>query len=246
MTAKRRFPHARYVIAALVAMPCVAIAAFVLLFPGAAVCSVVRFGPFEPLADGVLVQRSVPAAERPALMALHAAAIERITGIFGAPRARSAVIFLKDHEAFALSALGDTGSTYFAPAHACTVIGVKGRNVDVMAHELMHAELFARVGFTRRRTAIPVWFDEGVAMQVDFRPGYARYGHDLDSAAAVRELATHDQFFGVNKEQLTRNYSVAKTEVSRWLEEESPDRLYRALENIRNGASLEAIMSDKR
>lgn len=242
----KKFLRARCLVAALAALPCAAIAAFILLFPGAAACSVVRFGPFEPLAGDVLVQAGIPAAERPALIALHGAASARITAAFGAPRAHPAVIFLKDSEAFALSALGDTGSTHFSPAHACTVIGVKGRNVDVIAHELMHAELFARVGFMRRRTAIPVWFDEGVAMQVDSRSAYTLHAHDRDSAAAVRGLVTHDQFFGVRSEQLTRNYSAAKVEVARWLDGEGPGRLYRTLERIRGGASLEAAMKDGR
>lgn len=238
-----KFMRMRYVAGALVAMPCIAVAAFVLLFPGAAACSVVRFGPFDPLADGVLVQSGVAATERPALLALHAAAVARITETFGAPRAPAVVVFLEDREAFALSALGGTGSTHFAPTHACTVIGVKGRSVDVMAHELMHAELFGRVGFARRRTAIPVWFDEGVAMQVDFRPGYSLEAHDAGSVAGVRKLTTHAQFFGVGIEQMTRNYSAAKAEVAHWLKGEGRDGLYRALERIRSGAPLEAAMN---
>lgn len=65
------------------------------------------------------------------------------------------------------------GQTNFAPVLPPTIlIGPQGRSVDVVAHELAHAELAQRVGFVRRELSVPTWFDEGLAMQVDHREAY--------------------------------------------------------------------------
>ena len=72
--------------------------------------------------------------------------------------------------------LGTTvGTTNFAPGlPAILVMGPDGANVDVIAHEWAHAELAERVGVLVRTYRIPTWLDEGLAMQVDYREGYAQ------------------------------------------------------------------------
>ena len=52
-------------------------------------------------------------------------------------------------------------------AHSYVVISPNGLNIDVVAHELTHAELHKRIynGKMLPSTLIPIWFDEGVAIQ---------------------------------------------------------------------------------
>lgn len=67
------------------------------------------------------------------------------------------------------------GATHFLPfVPAINVIGPKGTNVDVIAHEWVHAETEHVLGFMMRNYKIPVWLDEGIAMQADYRPDYSR------------------------------------------------------------------------
>jgi len=50
------------------------------------------------------------------------------------------------------------------------VVSPEYLNVDILAHELTHAEVHARV-FTGRLwdwLSIPTWFDEGIALQNDY------------------------------------------------------------------------------
>ncbi|MEM7098835.1 MAG: hypothetical protein AAF541_11295 [Pseudomonadota bacterium] len=70
--------------------------------------------------------------------------------------------------------LGKTiGTTNFAPGlPAIIILNRDGHNVDVIAHEWAHAELAERVGVLTRTYRLPTWFDEGLAMQVDFRADY--------------------------------------------------------------------------
>ena len=59
---------------------------------------------------------------------------------------------------------------------------------------------------------------------------------DLDALAVKIEPA----------QRRLANIQTAKVEVARWLDGEGPGRLYRTLERIRGGASLEAAMKDGR
>jgi len=90
------------------------------------------------------------------------------------------------------------GNTQFVGGRACVMIGPNGQNVDVVAHEMAHAELFLRVGWLARWLQIPTWFDEGVAMQVDYRSRYDLPAEKIPNAGDVRALTTFSKFFSGN------------------------------------------------
>jgi len=121
------------------------------------------------------------------------------------------------------------------------IVGPKGQNIDVVAHELMHAELFDRVGFWGRITEVPVWFDEGLAMQVDFRPKYLLPGGATPKTKTVTSLNAARDFFVSDDDLLTWNYSAAKIEVAQWLVQVGKDSVYNRLERIRAGDSFIVI-----
>jgi hypothetical protein len=134
----------------------------------------------------------------------------------------------------------------FFGSRSCVVIGPEGQNPEVVAHELMHAELADRVGSRRRITAIPVWFDEGIAMQVDFRPQF-----DLPESEArggtsyVRQLEARGQFFDQDPQRLTRNFRAAKAEVAQWLSLAGQRSLYERLEQIRAGRPFQDVVAGR-
>lgn len=115
------------------------------------------------------------------------------------------------------SALGlsvQTASARFAPLlPTLIVIGPEGQNVDVIAHEIAHAEIRARVGLVVRELRLPTWFDEGLAMQVDRRePFVSMAALDLSRGTAVPPLAglqTGKRFF-VAGYQGTVHYTLAR------------------------------------
>ena len=52
------------------------------------------------------------------------------------------------------------GATHFLPlVPAINVLGPNGNNVDVIAHEWMHAEIEHELGFVMRNYRIPLWLD---------------------------------------------------------------------------------------
>jgi hypothetical protein len=93
---------------------------------------------------------------------------------------------------------------------------------------------------------VPVWFNEGVAMQLDFRPRYSlaeKPGHAPDTSA-VRELKLAHQFNHGNGEQVAQHYAFAKAEIARWLSHVGHDGLYRSLERIRAGERFDDVVAN--
>ena len=194
------------------------------------------------LPDGTRLPSSSTNAERQAILETQTKAKTRIENIFGAPRAKPIVVFLNNPATIFTFQSNGYGSTLFVGPRACVILGPQGTNVDVVAHELLHAELFERVGPWRRSSEIPAWFDEGVAMQVDFRSRYdSSQTVDATELASLRTLRSVDQFNAGNDEDITRHYARSKQAVAQWLEKIGRSNLYSRLERIRNGASFEIV-----
>lgn len=94
------------------------------------------------------------------------------------------------------------GTSRFAPfLPAINIMGPQGLNIDIVAHEWLHSEIAHQTGFITRNYRLPTWFDEGLAMQVDFRPEFSvpelrRYVSDQGlSVPSLKEMATAKQFF---------------------------------------------------
>ena len=129
------------------------------------------------------------------------------------------------------------------------MVGPKGQNADVVAHELMHAEIADRVGYWGRFTQLPVWFDEGLAMQVDFRPRYVLRDKARAKTEYVKTLSSASEFFVQDDDLLTKNYASAKAEVALWVADVGNTSVYSRLERIRAGERFDATwdlyMADK-
>lgn len=120
------------------------------------------------------------------------------------------------------------GTTRFAPLlPSIVVVGPFGRNLDVLSHEWAHAELASRTGVLLRMYRVPVWFDEGLAMQLDQRPDYSevalkRYrAAGLFSGVTLARLARPEQFFH-DGDLGKSHYALARCVVGRWLHTAHP------------------------
>jgi hypothetical protein len=234
----------RIVLASIAAIIVLGTATLVFAFPGGTACALIEFSGLETLPDGTRIQTSSTNAERQAILEIEAQAKTRITNMFGAPRAKPLVVFLKNPATMFTFKSNGYGSTYFVGPRVCVIIGPQGTNVDVVAHELLHAELSERVGPWRRSSEIPAWFDEGLAMQVDFRSRYDS-SQPVDSAelASLRTLRSVDQFNAGNDEEITRHYARSKRAVAQWLEKIGRSNLYPNLKQIRAGEAFEVIFA---
>jgi hypothetical protein len=169
----------------------------------------------------------------------------RIQSSFGSLRSKPMVVFFNESNAFWPLKPNEYGSTSFIGSKVCVIVGPKGQNIDVLAHELMHAEIADRVGYWRRWTQLPIWFDEGLAMQVDYRPDYNLSESDSSDADDVKSLRSASEFFAPTDALLTKNYASAKVVVKKWVADVGSSKVYRQLERVRAGESFESMISKK-
>jgi hypothetical protein len=219
------------------------IAGLFLVAPGSAACSVVGLYGLNSLADGSLIERGASAESKAQLVELRRAAKYRLEKTFGPPEAEPIVVWLSDAKAIWPFTFNEYASSSFVPGRVCVVMGPNGRTVDVVAHELLHAEVFTRLGHWRRQLEIPTWFDEGLAMQVDFRERYVlpEVGGKPPETKWVRELRYGRQFFRESGEPLVRNYAAAKVEVRGIVRAVGEGNIYTELTRVAQGESFAEV-----
>lgn len=219
----------RTLFAAITALVLAALANYAYANPGIAACALI---------DAIPVER----VDREQASLVSEARL-RIAHVFGAPRSRPVIVFWSDDHIFGRLRLNDYASTQMIGTRACVFVGPKGRSVDVVAHELVHAEVFDRVGPWARMTQVPTWFDEGLAMQVDFREEYVlQTGVDT---TYIRNASSPASFFVADDKALTRNYGAAKAEAAHWVAGVGGELVYAQLARIRSGEAFANVVASR-
>lgn len=211
--------------------------------PGVATCALIDLAPLTPASLNVYVATSAQDFSTSSANQLVAEARDRIERSFGKPLSRPKVVFWDQGSFLSKIRLSTYGSTHFLGNRACVLVGPQGGNVDVLAHELVHAEVFFRVGAWARMTRLPTWFDEDLAMQVDHRSKY-ELAQNID-ASFVRRLESRSAFFSGDEQALTLHYAAAKSEVKRWVGVVGQAAVYSHLERIRSGEPIVQVMGEK-
>lgn len=132
------------------------------------------------------------------------------------------------------------GSPYSVPAIThnklgCRiVIGEEGTDIDIISHEMMHAELYTRIGFVKSNFSIPTWFDEGLAMQSDYRNYYSEdtlkaLSNNYTQLPSLKTLETPTQFHTGNRSIIMLHYMTASHYVRQWYTREKLEKLIRDL-----------------
>ncbi|MGL4410198.1 MAG: hypothetical protein ACRCTU_17580 [Zoogloea sp.] len=206
-------------------------------------CLFIDSAGLHPMPDGSLTDVDAE-ADQQHLMQLTRDARARIEATFGAPEARPIVVFFKGRDGFGKYHLNPYGNTQFIGSRACVMIGPEGQNVDVVAHELMHAELNHRAGTLKRALQIPTWFDEGLAMQVDYRPRYRISAEAMKDADGIRECRSYDAFFSHDPKTVVEHYTAARYVVGQWLEKVGQRSVYDRLQRMSQGESFHEAMEE--
>jgi hypothetical protein len=121
---------------------------YVALHPGFTRCLLVDWYPMDELAPRLYVNRGMSVPERTALGQAHAQARARVREFFGSLQSDPVIIAgnnLAVIQQFG-NAKAQTGMTHLSPLGGYIVLEKRGLNVDVLAHEMVHAELLARLG----------------------------------------------------------------------------------------------------
>lgn len=184
----------------------------------------------EEISPNVFLDGGLSASERERLLKDIQAARLRVEGFLGLRRASPR---------FLAGARIRGTATYRTPLCDCILLGPEGRNPDVIAHEMVHTELTARIGHLRQALSIPTWFDEGLAMHVDYRPpfGEEMYVLKTDGGRTAPRLGDINTSRKFHKTSYV-SYLTAHHEFERWYSGMGPRGLFTLFNDLRAGRSF--------
>ncbi|MBO0936123.1 hypothetical protein J2I47_06155 [Fibrella sp. HMF5335] len=255
----------RWSFSLLIALPLAAL----LLFPSLWRCLTIQYSPrFVVQTENnrtLYISQDASARQRDVLLAHFEQANDRIRQFWGKSEGRALVIYCPTQDQYAQYCSGGEGagcSLGMPWGDSFLVLGPDGNNVDVMAHELCHDELFARLGWFTIKRQVPQWFNEGLALMVDYRFttatnsaavrfleydaqwNYRAHGPSGLSPQFVPELSsletTRDFFYG-DYGRVMLAYLTAGREVSRWMATTGSAALTRLLADLQAGESFDDV-----
>lgn len=133
------------------------------------------------------------------------------------------------------------GTTWITNSKTYLVLWKGGLNLDVIAHELCHAELTARVGFMTRMFMVPAWFDEGLAMQLDNRPSFKWQTDTATYYDYLKPLRGYKSFWEGGFRKVHLNYCFARIEVANWLGTGKEETLQYLLKGLSQGKDFHQL-----
>lgn len=237
--------------------------AAMLLFPSLWRCLTIQYSAsFTPhlfQTRTIYISKDASARQRDILFSHFKEAHNRTQQFWGKSAGAAVVIYCPTQELYAHYCSGGEGagcSLGMPWGQSFLVLGPDGNNADVMAHELCHDELFARLGWLTIKRQVPQWFNEGLALMVDYRFttatnsdavrfleydaqwNYRAHGPAGLAPQFVPELSsletTRDFFYG-DYGRVMMAYLTAGREVSRWMATVGKGALPRLLTDLTAG-----------
>ena len=111
--------------------------------------------------------------------------------------------------------------------------------LDILAHEINHAELRVRLK-SRAQAKIPTWFDEGLALQNDYREIYSeeQWISQTDNGKSVvplEDMDTPAEFYAGEAKDRRFRYLNAKHELNVWLAVHGQQGLLELIDKLNEG-----------
>ncbi|MEL6593398.1 MAG: hypothetical protein AAFQ68_25085 [Bacteroidota bacterium] len=216
--------------------------------PGLIRAYAIGWSDFEEVSPGIYVSPHTPDAKIDSLLLLVSQARQRNALFWGENKAHPPIIYchtaqeVKNYAAVPTQR-GVTAAFFFTPIFSYVQVGPPGLHSEVLAHELCHPELFVRTGWYHHEFNLPVWFFEGLAMQLDHREGYSerRFQKLVQSEEGLPELSEIGDWPGFFGGEAFVNYTVARHEVGRWLDVVGKDGLFRLIDGLDDMEDFESL-----
>lgn len=178
---------------------------------------------------------------------------KRVAEYFGQIKSDPMIIICDDKNTNAkLGGDHDTTTAAIFKAYSYIVISSEYLNVDILAHEMTHAEVHSRIfeGRLGFQSLIPSWFDEGVALQNDYRDLYNEDAwkestNDGANVVALSDIDTPAKFYAGDTQERRYRYIISKHEVSAWIQRNSVNDLLDLLDKINQGTDFTSLYFDR-
>ena len=225
----------------LLIIPISAFAHFI-FFPQQTRCILIDYLDFKK-ADRLYFNVATPQNKIDSVEFLVKLASTRVDSFWGQEKCDPKYIYCESNEDFK-----KFGSPFSMPAlthlkfGTYIVINHDGVDLDIIAHEISHAEFYERIGFYNWSFKIPRWFDEGLAMQNDYRNYYSEdtlkfKSNNYQNLPDVKLLKSGKQFSEEGShEQIMLHIMLAKHEVKNW---HTREKLNQFMKDINSGKTFE-------
>lgn len=141
----------------------------------------------------------------------------------------------------------DTQTLFFPSKKNYISVSNEYCDINIFAHELTHAELHTRLT-VNALNSIPTWFDEGLALQNDYREQYSSDAwkdqtENGKNVISVEDMNTPSEFYAGTKEDRRFRYLNAKHEVSNWMDNHKQNGLLKLIDKLNNGSDFNSAYS---
>jgi hypothetical protein len=226
---------------------------FTWIFPQFFRCSAVKFDNYEEIKPNIFVEKNISKRQQDSLINYVKMAEKRIKSFWIAQEGMAKIIFCKNTETYknyCQSAEG-AGCSIGTPLGSWIILNTDGLNADVIAHEMCHNELMTRVGWWKTKTHIPTWFDEGLALMLDYRfvssqdsiQRYIDYRIELNyltfQPIPLDKLTTQKAFFGQNQLFTKIAYFSSAVAISRKISKKGKKEIFKIIEKTKNEGKFE-------
>ena len=199
---------------------------------------------FEEIDDNIYINRSFSGSIEETIGLIDSAK-ERVKDFFGDLCCLEDTVIIICDDDLLLSRLGgdhDTKTCYFPAKKHYISVSDEYFNVDILAHELTHAELHTRLSESAQKK-IPTWFDEGIALQNDYREQYSfetwvKQTDNGSHTVALEDMDEASEFYAGTVEDRRFRYLNAKHEVDGWMETHKRQGLMELIDKLNNGEAF--------
>lgn len=210
---------------------------FVYFQKAALACELVGISHFNEVSPDVFIDQSLTPAQQVHLLQDIQRAVNRVTEVYGVPIATPRIIASEDaqYKTLGFNPTGMQTSGFFKE---CVFIGPKGLNTDVIAHELVHAEVRFRTNLWAELTQLPAWFIEGTGIQVDYREPFLQENIAVssDDIAHIKSVFYLSDFPNTSVKYYQASLQAVKPM--------NPKYLYTGLQRINDGEPFATVFED--
>lgn len=229
---------------------------FLVSYPQVVRCYTIQLsGAFDAYERNVYISKGTGAQQARSLLLLLAQSRQRLASFWGSRQSEPTLIFCHSDELYRkYGSISGSPANYFGtPLGTFVVISPQGLNVDVLSHEMCHAELTHRVGWFTMSREVPQWFNEGIALMVDYRypdkgvaNTYKHYQQKWQQTSmqgqiqvSLKDLETVESFYRNDNFWVTLAYLRSGLEVAKWLEGAGKQGLLDLTQGLHEGISFE-------
>ena len=202
---------------------------------------------FTEIADHVCINKG-NIRDPQEILGLIEQAEERVRAFFGDLCYRDETVFIICDDENLIRKIGEDHATvtvsFPSEKHYICISG-EYLETDILAHEITHAELRARL-LSGAEAKIPAWFDEGLALQNDYRERYSEeqwisQTGNGKNIIAPEDMDTPSEFYAGDAEDRRFRYLCAKHELGVWMAAHGQQGLLELIEKLNNGENFETV-----